>query len=129
MRITLLLATALLSACGNPEAERAKKQQEHEGILETTVRADLEKRTKDPLAMQIRNLAEIPQGICGEVNMKDDNEHYLGFRHFLDRTNFKGDASLNPSIANPESVFSVKGTDEVIKLCMTPAQRQAYQER
>jgi hypothetical protein len=131
LRITLLLllGPAVLSGCNNPEAEQAKQQQEHQKLLEETVRAHLEKWTKDPLAMQIRNLAEIPQGICGEVNMKDDDERYQGFRHFLDRANYKGDESLNPSIANPESVFSPKGTGDVIKLCMTPAQRQAYQEK
>ena len=129
LRTALLVATATLSACGNPEAKRAEKQQEHRMLLEETVRSDLEKWTKDPLAMQIRDLTEIPQGICGEVNMKDDNEHYLGFRHFLDRRNFKGPSGLNPSVANPESVFSVKGTDEVLNLCMTVAQRAAYQEK
>jgi hypothetical protein len=95
---------------------------------EKIARADLEKWTKDPLAMQFRGLRQITQGICGEVNMKDDLGRYQGFMHFLDRVP-KPPSRPNPSIANPHTVFSPKGTEDVLNLCMTETQRAAYQER
>ena len=105
-----------LTACANNDAERLRKERHEQNLMEATARNDLEKFTKDPLAIQIRNLRKIPQGICGEANLKDETGVYQGFLAFLDRSNFRGDESFNPTIADPDSVFSIRGTERRSKI-------------
>src|SRR4051812_35390213 len=71
MKRLLLLSTFLLSACGKPEDDSDLKA------------AFAASSLKDPSSVQLRNVKENDQVICGEYNSKNSYGAYSGFSPFV----------------------------------------------
>lgn len=117
MRIHLALALACgAMGCNSEQANREK--------LETEAKAALDGRTRDPLAMQVRNVyAKTDRVLCGEVNLKNDQGQYAGFELFMaDR------ATGESFVSHPTAIQHVMD-EKVVNVCANEKQRRSFEER
>lgn len=117
MRIRLAIAlTIFVAGCNSEQANQEK--------LETEAKAALDSRTRDPLAMQVRNVyAKTDRVLCGEVNLKNDQGQNAGFELFMaDR------ATGESYVAHPTAIQNVMD-EKVVNVCANAKQRRSFEQR